>query len=212
MQVFISTRKTMQYKNIPGYADTRQHLNNSTISPTGAFPQAFAHKPKGKERKKVATSLQRVDPQYDRLAPLVQRALLGPRAFLEPLVPLVQRELRRHVLSCTPPRARREPHTLTTPSKLSLSLHTPQPSALRFHTPSVLQLSLYTPSVPRLSPSAFCSYSHVRFFARATRSTSPLRAPRPLLSRALFLTQSSLTHNRTALCPDLFSAVLGPFR
>ena len=74
----------MQYKNITDYANTRQHLNGFTVSPTGAFLHALAHKPKGKERKKVATSLQRVDPQYDRLAPLVQRPLLEPRAFLEP--------------------------------------------------------------------------------------------------------------------------------
>ena len=70
----------MQRKNIPGYANTWQHLNGSTVSPTGAFPQAFAHKPKGKERKKVATSLQRVDPRYDLLAPLVPCAFLEPRA------------------------------------------------------------------------------------------------------------------------------------
>ena len=53
MQVFISTRKTMQYKNITDYADTRQHLNDPIVSPTGASHKQLHINPnKKKERKK----------------------------------------------------------------------------------------------------------------------------------------------------------------
>ena len=44
-------------REIPEYADTRQHLNNSNLSPTGAFPQSFTHNPNKRKRKGVATSL-----------------------------------------------------------------------------------------------------------------------------------------------------------
>ena len=51
--------KDKQQKNIPGYTNTRQHLNWSNISPTGAS-HSHLHitqiKEKGKE-KGVATSL-----------------------------------------------------------------------------------------------------------------------------------------------------------
>jgi len=158
----------MQRKKISGYANTRQHLNGSTVSPTGASHTHLHINPKEKKERKsrLPFSASTLSTTASRLSCNVR---LSSHVRSSSLAPLVQRELRRHVLSCTPQRARREPHTSTTPSKLSLTPH-PQSSAL----------SLHTPSVPRLSPSAF-SYSHVRFLARATLSTSSLRAPRPLL-------------------------------
>ena len=72
----------MQKGRYPRLRDTRQHLNDSTIVPTGASHEHLHNPNKRKQEKEVATSLLRVDPQLDCLAPLVLRASRA-RALLE---------------------------------------------------------------------------------------------------------------------------------
>ena len=47
---FTATRQCRE-RNISGYSNTRQHLNNSKYPPTGTFPQSFTHNPNKRKRK-----------------------------------------------------------------------------------------------------------------------------------------------------------------
>ena len=70
---------TMQKGRYPGLRDTRQHLDDSILIPTGASHKHLHINPIKEKRKGVATSLLRVDPQHDCLAPLVPRASRASR-------------------------------------------------------------------------------------------------------------------------------------
>ena len=82
-------------KNISGYANTRQHLDDSIMIPTGASHKHLHINPNEKKTGKgVATSLLRVDPQHDcsELVPRASRARTSRQR-----APLDQRALLDHV-------------------------------------------------------------------------------------------------------------------
>ena len=88
--------------NTTGLRDTRQHLDDCTITPTGASHKHLHINPIKKREKEVATSLVRVDPQHGLLAPLVPRASRASRASrLSCLAPLVPRASQQRAPSTT---------------------------------------------------------------------------------------------------------------
>jgi len=170
--------KAVKYSNKHNakvYPNTRTHGNTYTIL---LYPrQAPSHKHlhnnpnKKKHRKGVATSLQRVDPQLDCLAPLVplvplvprktvplvQRALLEPRAFLTHTLFHVR------FAGTSPPAHTQTPHSL-----LRALFH--DTSAL-----STLSLTLSPTSPQTLSERSQDSHSLLALFDRSAFPTRPLR-------------------------------------
>ena len=119
----------------PDLRDTRQHLDDCTITPHRRLPQAFTQKPN--ERKTgtgVATALLRVDPQHGHLAPLVPRACRASRlSCLVPLASQARAPLKHVRLSSTCASQQRAP-----PSNVRFSPAHRQTRAL---SPSILSYS-----------------------------------------------------------------------
>ena len=184
-----SKRKTMQYKNISGYANTRQHLNDSTLSPTGAFPQAFAHKPKskrntGKESRLPcsASTLSSTALRLSCLSCLASTCLSchvrsSTRVPLKPRPLLKPRALRRHI------------------SQHTLRLHTL--AVERFSTTRALTALSLSHSLPP-SQSTLDQYSDSLLFRRAPLSTSSLMCASPSSGRV----RSVSANRERTRCPS----------
>jgi len=195
MQVFTSKRNTSNRKIYPIYANTRQHLYCSIVSPDRRLPTSICTinpNKKKKYRKGVATSLERVDPQRDRFSRV-------PPAWGTELVPTRARVDRSRRSGLRPS----SPQHATPPRPGS-----PRASQAPHRTPSLLRELAENHTLRQLRPNSLGLHTlrtqTLSFSTSAFLTRPSWTAPRPLLTCGLFGKQP-LKHTSTQHCAPLSS-------
>ena len=198
----------MQEKNISEYADTRQHLNCSIISPHRRLPHALAHKTqiKGKKEKKESRDFPEARrPLRARASRLSSTCVSYTCTSRTRAPPVTLRVLHTHSCSASQQLSSRAARTRASRTRAPLvHVHlsytcTSRDSPGTPHTARPLRALFHTASI---STSAF---PHTASISTSAFSTRLLRtASRPLLRTLAFSHTSAFQTRLLSSAPDLF--------